>query len=694
MAEKTEFVPFKVHPRIFTELGQRLVTDDFVAIAELVKNSYDANASEVNIKIDTFSSTPNITIEDNGTGMSKDILRDVWTVLFTPFKEDTNKKNKGRVPSGDKGIGRLAAARIGSRLNIFTQVSGSVCHELDLDWNDLIAASNISQSGVNLRKTESPFKKNKGTKIIISDLRRNDWAQNDIVENLSRELARIIPIFSDDNSFNISLKINENDSFSVKSKLPTFLDIPPYLFKGEVNETGEIRASYSFRAGGKIVRRKQLVQHFSNEEFICGPFSFEIRAWELDSESMEMMAGEFGLGKREIREWIGINKGISLYRDGILVLPKSQKRHDWIGLDQRRISHIGHRLATNQIIGSVFVTKQKNSMIKDTSDRERLEDTIYSNQFSDVILEIINLLEGQRSLDKISKSQTKKTLANTIEAPEVKRQLEITQEAIEAIPEAKPVKKELKKLEKAIDDNQIQVKKHITQFGRLAGIGTITSSIIHEIRNMSTPLRELIRFGKSIQDECEHPKRKFGVKYLEASENAMNGLASLSNSFLPLSSISEDKKTKRHSELLNILKNVVDIHKDDIESNKLSVIIPNKEYHLSVDPGELYIIFFNLLSNSVYWLSSAQTKEPEITFKCKLVNNFVQIHITDNGPGIPEEEMEHIFVPGFSKKKNGFGLGLTIVTEIVTKYGGEIACISPQSGKGAHFYMTLPIKNG
>ena len=108
-------IPFRMHPRVFAALGADLVTNDVVAVIELVKNSYDAFAGNVWIR---FCNDPNegdyLEIEDDGNGMSRWSIEDVWCLVATPFKEknpfvESDKKIRRVV--GEKGLGRLSVDR-------------------------------------------------------------------------------------------------------------------------------------------------------------------------------------------------------------------------------------------------------------------------------------------------------------------------------------------------------------------------------------------------------------------------------------------------------------------------------------------------------------------------------------------------------------------------------------------------------
>ena len=93
-------------------------------------------------------------------------------------------------------------------------------------------------------------------------------------------------------------------------------------------------------------------------------------------------------------------KGLSVYRDNILVLPKSDASKDWLGIDVRRVSSIGKRVSTSQIIGIIKISSEYNPGIKDTTDREKLVDTPEYKQFCKVVESIIITLEDLRYTDK------------------------------------------------------------------------------------------------------------------------------------------------------------------------------------------------------------------------------------------------------------------------------------------------------
>src|ERR1700693_340000 len=108
MAIKTpqDRIPFRIHPRVFAALGADLVTNDIVAVIELVKNSYDAFASRVDVVFGEGEDGRYLDILDNGSGMDRRTLEDAWCVVATPYRQRHPVSKKGkkiRRMSGEKG---------------------------------------------------------------------------------------------------------------------------------------------------------------------------------------------------------------------------------------------------------------------------------------------------------------------------------------------------------------------------------------------------------------------------------------------------------------------------------------------------------------------------------------------------------------------------------------------------------------
>lgn len=122
----------------------------------------------------------------------------------------------------------------------------------------------------------------------------------------------------------------------------------------------------------------------------------------------------------------------------------------------------------------------------------------------------------------------------------------------------------------------------------------------------------------------------------------------------------------------------------------LKKIVSDKTY-IRANTTDIYIVLSNIIDNAIYWLDSVKTPEKTIEIRVREDSEKVTIEIADNGPGI-DEDTEIIFSTGFSTKSDGFGLGLSIVKDIVEFYGGSIVAGDDEKLGGAVFTLELPFK--
>ena len=404
----------RVHPRALAALGAELVTDDNVAIMELVKNSYDAGARRVRISSRNDKETgPFLEIADDGCGMSRDDISDIWGNVATPHKRKNPYLKKGSIQrrvSGEKGLGRLAAARLGQKMAMVTKKAGDKCFQVDMDWKKMEAAASFDE--VVFACTPCPdddIKGASGTAIRIFDL-KSLW-DGDKLAGLEAELSRFAPPFSRIDDFVIDLQAGDAQAKTVKANV--VLEKPTYRITGAVDRAGNVEADYEFVSPGSGKPRSEKLVRFwkdlimktaagrkltNQEDFACGPFEFEIRAWELNKEDIGALSENLHLKKQQVRNAIKNYNGISVYRDGVLVLPKSDKGRDWLGLDARKVGRYTS-LSTNQVVGYVSIGAETNPDLQDTSSREKLVDGPATIQFRETVIGIVAMLEGQRNRD-------------------------------------------------------------------------------------------------------------------------------------------------------------------------------------------------------------------------------------------------------------------------------------------------------
>ena len=224
-------IPFRLHPRVFAALGSDLVTNDFVAITELVKNSYDAFADRVDVRFRTDETHGDtIEIQDNGLGMDRAAVENVWCVVATPYRADnpvSRKGSKTRRTAGEKGLGRLSMARLGSRLEMLTQAKGQPCLTVEIEWTSLSQASSLDHCLATVEEYDgpSPFK-HSGTLLRIYELQA-EW-NDERLEELHEHLSRLLSPFSGVEDFSIWLHPKDENVKPAKIESPDFLRNPKY----------------------------------------------------------------------------------------------------------------------------------------------------------------------------------------------------------------------------------------------------------------------------------------------------------------------------------------------------------------------------------------------------------------------------------------------------------------------------------
>ena len=196
---------FKISTGLKDIIGRELITNDFIAVSELAKNSYDALAKTARIifkETKTGSKNSKIIISDDGKGMSIKDIEKKW--LFVGYSEKKNKKTigKGRIPAGAKGIGRFSCDRLGKKLKILTKTKDEKkINVIEINWEDFEKKQEQEFQSVDVENyhidnlsgyEETELNGKESFAILeISDL-RSDWDADKLLK-LKSHLQRLIP---------------------------------------------------------------------------------------------------------------------------------------------------------------------------------------------------------------------------------------------------------------------------------------------------------------------------------------------------------------------------------------------------------------------------------------------------------------------------------------------------------------------
>jgi two-component system, sporulation sensor kinase A len=226
--------------------------------------------------------------------------------------------------------------------------------------------------------------------------------------------------------------------------------------------------------------------------------------------------------------------------------------------------------------------------------------------------------------------------------------------------------------------------RHLAQTERLSAIGELAAGLAHEIKNPLAGIKGAIEI---IRDNLapHHPHRQILGEVLSE-------VARIDRSVMNLLSYSKPRKPDfLRVDLVRLIENVISfLHKvADSKSIRLHLAAPCEVPHIRGDENELKQLFMNMILNSLEAIE--QQGNVWVNVKCSL-DAPITIEVADDGPGIPSEQLSKIFLPFFTSKKHGTGLGLATCKRIVTNHGGVIR-VESEPGKGTRFTIDLALNS-
>lgn len=343
--EESEFFEFTVDAALLKELGERLVGKPHIALAELVKNAYDADATKVRI---TFEDDA-IEVVDNGDGMSKSEFKSFWMRVGTTHKQDTPITPLfNRKVSGSKGVGRLSVQFLGNSLKLWSvsRKNRSVAFRAEVDWRLAQRAASLVKSGAKVFRSNAggilPAGYEHGTRLRIEGLNQ-EW-NADGLRNLARELWFLRPPkpLADDleekDSFDIEL---EGAAEEERSAFNTQLD------KAFQSWIAEIRGSIKKGRGGRNASvtvtfkdGQTETQTFALSSPALDEASFLIRVYKLSGKQAA------GIAVGEARDYFRRFGGVHVYDQAFRLPFYGGEGEDWLRLEYAH----SHRLMVSKLV--------------------------------------------------------------------------------------------------------------------------------------------------------------------------------------------------------------------------------------------------------------------------------------------------------------------------------------------------------
>jgi len=420
--KKRNILHFKISSGLKDLLGQDLITDEFIAVFELVKNSYDAKSKDVFVVFENLNSDKStIKIIDKGKGMDYDDITNKWLFVGYSAKKDgsedkdddyRNSISSTRHYAGAKGVGRFSCDRLGTTLNLYSIKKGKKSIEhIEVYWNEfendskkLFRSVPLNRKGIRrLPKEYSKFKITQGTILEISNLRDN-WDRDKILELKSSLAKLILPKINQGSRNNFKITVESKDEIRIdnqykKECIEEGVEFDPKkIVNGPVVnfifETLDIKTTQiysSITQNGKIIKtgiidRGEFIYEIEEENQFQLLENIDIQLYFLNRAAKWNFTNKMNIEP--------VNYGnLFMYKNGFRIHPYGNPRDDSYGLDARKTQGYARRLGTREIIGKIEINGD-NPYLKETTSRDGglIKNGSY-DQLIEFLFEIIKRLE-------------------------------------------------------------------------------------------------------------------------------------------------------------------------------------------------------------------------------------------------------------------------------------------------------------
>jgi signal transduction histidine kinase len=678
--------PLRPRARIIRAIGEDLISSEIIALVELIKNAYDADATHVSITFEPplERGSGAIVVADDGHGMTLQVFRRAWLEPATASKRRGTTSPRGRRVTGEKGLGRFAAARLADRLRLRSTAGKRprtvVAH---IDWGSFRSERRyLDQIRCKWEVRHASRNSPTGTTLRLTCL-RDSWADTSF-RRLRAELARLVARPRNEDEFRIELRVpGEFREHAGVITPPALLGRPHYTLSGSVDGTGRLEAA------GKVLTNPVTVAENirleGGREPSCGPFEFEIRVWDRDADTLGRLAADLRSTLRDLRRDLNEASGVSIYRDSFRVSPYGGPENDWLRLNLRRVQNPTMRLSNNQIVGSIFVSADGNPELRDQTNREGLVESAGFDDLKASVKAIIAKVEERRYAVRHPSERVDEhsPLFADLGVEDIAASFR------ERYPDDKEFRAFLEDRVRKAHSSIKRVQEVIVRYRRLATLGRLVDVILHDGR---TPIA-------SISNECELAQRGLktekdtdlaqGALYsrLETIARQTEVLSALFRRIAPFGGRKRGRPTKQPLE--RIIENAFELLGSQLEEAGIRTALPGTHTVVTVDAAEMQQIFVNLIDNAIYWLQKVPAARRAISVEVRHFNESAEILFADSGPGVPEDVERLIFDPYFTSKPDGVGLGLTIAGETAMDYGGSLELVPSRLLPGANFRITL-----
>lgn len=729
----SETLSFQPYARLLTMLGDQLIKNETIALVELIKNAYDADASQVEVRFEGFNedmtSNPSshIIVRDNGTGMTLETVRNQWMNPASPNKFVDKREGRGVTPikhrfmQGEKGIGRFSTLKLGKEIIVRTRrINAEYETNLYYDFgrfdDDFLSEDEIKKEifldQIKIRCSQSkPTESQKlqhGTEIQVHNL-KGIW-NGKIIENICRDVPDLTDPISQITSHKKSDQF-EIDIYCNGQRLSVGKDRADFLRslideKSVLKIEGRFDAAeklFSFRIGSdeknihlndsSITGLWVWRQHFGRQsadaereqEYACGTFHFHFYIFDFSRNA----SGKYSLNQRE-KDLLKLHR-VYLYRDGVRVYPYGNPDDDWLHMDVARgISRVGNFFSNDQIIGWIDITHEGNPNLRDKTNREGLIETGGATRDFILLVQIFLSYVKQHQFARYQQEQRRRHEARRVHDGHVKRGLAELQEGLAKTGRSSQAR-HLAELVTSYERERSYLSQRAEMTEDLAGVGLSVEMASHDIMLLMGRARATGRqLAESARASGVDGFRDHADTLLALLEQIGDGMQDLQLLFR------SSRRRRKIIRIESVLEKIHKIYRPLLAKSSVryrTVELGDPPLEASTTDGVIMQALINLFDNASYWLDTVEPDQREI--RVTLNGQRRELIFSDSGPGIDPEAWPYIFEPFYSGKgQEGRGLGLYIARQLLERHGHciEVAQERQEILPGANFVISFARK--
>ncbi len=767
-----EPVKFVADARLISVLGEQLIGSEKVGILELVKNAYDAGAKLCTVTLEGVPGLqptartltdyellpgPILEIRDDGSGMSKDDLIHGWLRPATPSRarikehlraeRDAAKErgsldafevlvgklkeaHGGRLPLGEKGIGRLATHRLGRLLWLRTKTADDPAEwELRIDWAlfESLEGAPLNLDTVNLTlRHQIPSTeygaRGSGTVICSYGGRRGyQWTEAQIRDvgqaiNALRspqkaptgfeprfrtphvpEKEMAPPLERVPAPFELVAIVDEagNAELEVQFKPPAVLKEPLSEFKQE--ESLDLRRGKVSEWEAKNAEKDEPTGHVQQGKRpmalrrpACGPFFVHIRAW---LRLPQWLGADYDL----ITDYLDDYGGIAVYRDGLATVPAQQAaRLDWLGLtltSRKKSKNITYY----QLAGEVEIQQEHTLDLRDRASREGLIETAAARDLALLTRACVDQL--QHYVLQVRDEWSKKRRSAGLSPATLRAHARVAADVAKTLVDHYDFRKDPLKLAAAIGGKKVAERvaaaadtlRRLTEQLKLqedereglmeaAGFGLAIGVAVHEVGKLAS----------AIASDVRQLHGSFGPGSLAAQtmESVLRRAESLLSEVQRLAPLRVTRgENARPFSVRTAIEAARNAFVNTLEDAQILLHVDREDFRIDGRFGAIAQVFANLFDNAIYWI---KTEGMGGAIQVAVSAKDRTVLVADSGPGVSEKMKEHLFEPFYSEKSPPSGLGLYICRHYLGQCDATIRLARPAERsklRGAQFVL-------